>query len=143
MAVQKIGNIEVRTDKDVTFKSKSHGIETVIVSPVTGDGWHLPLENISPQDLRDLANLIEGGVSHKEKLISHCEEQGLKIYITTTRYQDMTTHEKLDFGFKKSREDFLDDENNPLTEIQLEYLTVLNCVSVYSLECIKTYSLGY
>lgn len=51
-----IGNIEIRTGNDARFYK--YGLEAVIRSK-NGQGWGLPLVDIEPDDLRNLADLME------------------------------------------------------------------------------------
>lgn len=51
-----LGNIEIRTGNDARFYK--YGLEAVIRSK-NGQGWGLPLVDIEPDDLRNLADLME------------------------------------------------------------------------------------
>ncbi|QHJ83233.1 MAG: hypothetical protein [Bacteriophage sp.] len=60
MAVVNLGNITVRTDNDISIPNKKYpyGIECTIEMG-NSYSWSLPLNGISPDDLRALADIIE------------------------------------------------------------------------------------
>lgn len=61
-----IGNIEIRTGNDARFYK--YGLEAVIRSK-NGQGWSLPLIDIEPDDLRNLADLMESERKEYEKTL--------------------------------------------------------------------------
>lgn len=112
MAIKKIGNIEVKSDNDTCHADNLYGLDSVIINPITGQGWQLPLREVTPDDLRELADMMERALAEKStenlknEIIKICKQQDKQLFYTCVAKGVETTTKQFDFIYKNHVNDF-------------------------------------
>lgn len=112
MAIKKIGNIEVKFGEDVYWSDNRYGLDSVIINSITGQGWQLPLREINPDDLRELADMMDEALdgrsaeSLKKEIIKICKQQHKQVFYTYIVKGSETSTAQYNFDYKNQVEDF-------------------------------------
>lgn len=109
MSTIKIGNVEVKSGDAYTYYNNPYNLDCVIHNS-SGKNWYLPLGNITPEDLRDLANLMEeklmDGEKGKQKVITHCMEEDKQLFYTSVAKGVEAKTIQFNFNFENQANDF-------------------------------------